>query len=61
MICSGNYGCEIKVLLLGGFFVFAPLAEWFIRGEYIRYLTLRSWEVPREELQWRLGEGGGGY
>lgn len=47
MICSGNYGCEVKVLLLGGFFVFAPLAERFIRGEYIRYLT----EIPREELQ----------
>lgn len=45
-----------KVLLLGRFFVFAPLAEWFIRGEYIRYLT----EVQYLEMG-RLGEGGGGY
>lgn len=57
MIFSGNDGCEMKVLLLGGFFMFAPLAGWLTCGEYIRYLT----EAPREELQWRLGEGGGGY
>lgn len=30
----------MKVLLLGRFFVFAPLAEWFICGEYIRYRYL---------------------
>lgn len=57
MICSGNYGCEMKVLLLGRFFVFAPLAERLIRGEYIRYLA----EVPTYLEMGRLGEGGGGY
>lgn len=50
------------MLLLGRFFVFAPLAERFTRGEYIRCLPYGGTvEVPREELQWRLGEGGGGY
>lgn len=49
----------MKVLLLGRFFVLAALAERLIRGEYIRYRYLT--EVPREELQWRLGDGGGGY
>lgn len=29
----------MKVVLLGRFFVFAPLAERLIRGEYIRYLA----------------------
>lgn len=42
----------MKVLLLGGFFLFAPLAEGLTRGTEV--------EVPREELQWRLGDGGGG-
>lgn len=37
MICSGHDGCEMKVLLLGRFFVFAALAEWLKCGEYIRY------------------------
>lgn len=53
MICFGNDGCEMKVLLLGRFFVFAPLVEWLTRGTEV--------EVPREELQWRLGVRGGGY
>lgn len=35
------------MLLLGRFFMFAPLAEWLIRGEYIRYRYLT--EVPRGE------------
>lgn len=56
VIFSGHDECEMKVLLLGRFFVLAALAEWFIRGEYIRYLT----EVQYLEMG-RLGEGGGGY
>lgn len=52
----------MKVLLLGRSFVFAALAEWLKCGEYIRYRYLT--EAPRgssrEELQWRLGDGGGG-
>lgn len=46
----------MKVLLLGRFFVFAALAEWLIRREYIRYLT----EVQYLEMG-RLGVRGGGY
>lgn len=48
----------MKVLLLGRFFVFAALAEWLIRGEYIRYLEACGGTYL--ELG-RLGEGGGGY
>lgn len=54
MICSWDDGCEMKVLLLGRLFMFALLAERFIRGEYIRYRYLA--EVPRDGklvLQWR--------
>lgn len=52
----------MKVLLLGRFFVFAPLAEWLKCGEYIRYRYLAEvrYLEAREELQWHLGDGGGG-
>lgn len=57
MICSRNDGCEIKVLLLGRFFIFALLAERLICGEYIRYLTEVPTSLPYLEMgrqRWRV-------